>query len=102
MDTREKLEAMTLFSLAVLAMCILLPLIGLVFSLAFLLREPRILVGMALALLLVTAITVAAGCGVAGGLAVWSYCFMAAGVILIVVKDVIEGGRDVKEEGDKP
>lgn len=91
MNVRYRLEVMAVLALAIVAACVLVPLVVLVFAIALLWHEPRIPVGIALGLLVVTAITLAAGGkGVAEELAVWAYSFLAVGVVLMLVKHVTE------------
>lgn len=92
MSVRDKLESMVVFALAGLAMLVLVPLILLVVGIAFLWREPRISVGVALSSLVVTAIALAAGAeGVAEAMAVYSYFFLALGLFLMLIRYVREG-----------
>lgn len=91
MNARDRLETMGVLALAIVAACVLVPLVVLVFAIALLWHEPRIPVGIALGLLVVTAITLAAGGkGVAEELAVWAYSLLALGVVLMLVKHVTE------------
>lgn len=91
LSAKERLESAVVSVLAVPALLVLVPFIVLVFAIALLWHEPRIPVGIALGLLVVTAITLAAGGkGVAEELAVWAYSFLAVGVVLMLVKHVDE------------
>ena len=86
MNLGGRLEAMVVFALAILAMCIVLPIVLLVFAVAFMWHEPRIPVGVGLALLAVTAVVSAAGSGgVAEHLAVSAYACLALGVALLLI-----------------
>ena len=99
MSARERLESIAVSALAILALLVLAPPIILVIAIAVLFWEPRIAVGIALGLLLITAITLAAGGkGVAEELAVCAYFFLAAGVILMLIKYVGERRAKVEEE----
>jgi len=99
MSLKEKLKSIVVSALAILALLVLAPLIILVIAVAILWQEPRIAVGIALGLLLITAITLAAGGkGVAEELAVYAYFFLAAGVILMLIKYVGERRAKVEEE----
>jgi len=87
MNLRGRLEAMVVFALAILGMCIVLPIVMLVFAVAFVWHEPRIPVGVGLALLAVTAVVSAAGsAGVAEHLAVCAYACLALGIGLQSVR----------------
>ena len=99
MSFRERLESIGMFGLGSLALFLVLPLIILVIAVAILWQEPRIAVGIALGLLLVTAITLAVGGkGVAEELAVYAYFSLAAGVILMLIRYVGERRARVEEE----
>ena len=103
MSLRKRVESVVVFALAMLALCVLLPLIALVFAAAFLWWKPRIPVVIALALMVVTAITVVAGeKGIGEDVSVWAYLLLAAGVVLMLIKYIVEGRGDVEEEEDKP
>lgn len=100
MSVRERLESIGVFALGALALVVLAPLIILAIAIAVLFREPRIAVGMALALLLVTAITLAVGGkGVAEELAVYAYLFLAAGAILLLKRRILttQGRKTIDE-----
>jgi len=87
MSAKEGLESIGVSALAILALLVLTPLIILVIAIAVLFWKPGIAVGIALGLLLVTAITLAVGGkGVAEELAVYAYFSLAAGVILMLIR----------------
>ena len=99
MGAKERLESIVVSALAILALLVLAPLIILVIAIAILFWEPRIAVGIALGLLLITAITLAVGGkGVAEKLAVYAYFFLAAGAILLLTRRISDNTR---KEDDK-
>ena len=99
MSAKERLESIAVSALAILALLVLAPPIILVIAIAALFWEPRIAVGIALGLLLVTAITLAVGRkGIAEELVVYAYFSLAAGVILMLIKYAGERRANVEEE----
>ena len=87
MNPRDRLEAMVVLALAILGMCIVLPIVMLVFAVAFLWHEPRIPVAIALMLLVLTAVISAAGSGgVAEHLAVCAYACLSLGTGLQLIR----------------
>lgn len=85
--------------LVLLATGLLLPLIVVALAVAVLARRPRIAVGMALGLLLLSAVgTVAGWHGLAEGLGVWSYSLLTVGVVLMLLR--LRGGTENGDPGE--
>jgi len=87
MNIRGQLGTLVVLALAILAMCIVLPIVMLVFAVAFLWHEPRIPVGIGLYMLAVTAIDSAVGGHtIVEQLATVAYACLALGVALLSVR----------------
>jgi hypothetical protein len=91
----RRFESAAVYALAVLTVCILLPLIVIVFAVGLLWHEPRIAAGMGLYLLVVTGIDLAAGGETIAEQLVISACsFLAVGVILMLAKHIAGEGDE--------
>ncbi len=101
MNFSERFESIAICALCILALVVLAPFFIFVVAVALLWHEPRIGVGIALGLLLSAAVSLTVGeKGVAEGLAVYAYLFLASGVIVMLIKYVKEEwGKVEGQEG---